>query len=130
MNHPPVPSRLEAMTLSEQELDKLWHDMNAELMDKRFLQSRHSTKNTYNRGCRGPICRSVTRIYDREISGRTKKVPLKTWYSEQLIEAWEPLVHDNLEAMKQAFLDSLKPTPKPTPEQNTQPQEESDLYVA
>jgi hypothetical protein len=57
--------------------------------------------------------------------------------SEQLIEAWELIAHENLEAMKhnleamkQAFLDSLKPTPKPTPEQNTQPQEESDLYVA
>lgn len=47
------------------ECDKLWEEICVEVLDSEFISRRHDNTGTYDRGCRGPLCKKSYREHPR-----------------------------------------------------------------
>lgn len=90
---PTLPSELLQFSLDRidildfpNKLDELWGQILEELSDPRWITLAHTSPATYDKGCRGPICRKSVRE-----NARRKRDALDT-YSESTYAHLDPIL--------------------------------------
>lgn len=63
-----------------------------ELLDPRFNDKDHHDIRTYNRGCRGPLCKKASRDYQRDRYRKDADVPETEFHKPTKITMWDELL--------------------------------------
>lgn len=74
---PPIPTEILSLSVEpptadyDGECEALWKAVCEEFFDTEYVPRSHHSIGTYNKGCRGPLCRKANREHPRRASGES-----------------------------------------------------------
>jgi hypothetical protein len=106
VSHPELPSNLR-VEITENDLNELWYDLCAELMDNKFAGRTHGNRRTRDAGCEGPLCRKAVREHGRR---RNSTAPSARYESlDLLLDTWFPIATARLAQAREKILQQIAP---------------------
>lgn len=95
------------------DLDEIWVDILKELQDAEFHGLRHDSPGTYNRGCRGPLCRKSNRENARGRKSGTERptrilAPRLERALDPVLEFYHTIAKVRIRAYQLELLEAIK----------------------
>lgn len=107
---PPVPTPLDDENFDPKILSDLWVNICSELSDSSY-QGRSHNAGTYEKGCRGPVCRKANREhYRRNATAGVLIHALDDRIYDPVVEYFHTVVKYRIRAAQQEILKELKGT--------------------
>jgi hypothetical protein len=89
--------------------EELWHEVCQEVFDEVYAKRSHHNVGTYDKGCRGPLCRKALREHPRRRSQSTTLFQLREErIYDPVIEYFHVVIKHRVRAAQQELLKEIR----------------------
>lgn len=115
MNAPEIPIEIFNLSMEDADLTyhlrcgEIWSEVIKEVLDHEFLGRAHHNVGTYDKGCRGPLCRKALREHPqrRSPSGTVLQMREERIY-DPVLEYFHTVAKHRVRTTQQAILKEIK----------------------